>query len=75
MMAIAKKAGRLTTPRTGQGLSANIPGSGSFTVTWEALTMIVAFGGLLHCCQGAGGCRGQGLTSREQSRRNPFDAC
>lgn len=71
-MAIAKKAGQLTTPRTGQGLSASIPGSGSFTVTWEALTMIVAFGGLLHCYQGAGGCRGQGLYFSRTEPKKPL---
>ncbi|OIH85338.1 peptidase [Arthrobacter sp. UCD-GKA] len=51
----------MSTPRTGQVLSASVPGHGNFVVTWEALTMIVAFGGLLHCYQGTGGCRGQGL--------------
>ena len=38
-----------------------IPGHGRFTVTAEALRMIDALGGSLHCYQGAGGCRVQGL--------------
>lgn len=38
-----------------------IPGHGRFTVTAEALRMIGALGGSLHCYQGAGGCRLQGL--------------
>jgi hypothetical protein len=40
---------------------ARIPGQGSFTVTAEAAAMIGVFGGTLHCYQGAGGCRRQGL--------------
>jgi hypothetical protein len=43
------------------GLQARIPGHGSFTVTAEAAFMIRAFGGALHCYQGPGGCRKQGL--------------
>lgn len=38
-----------------------VPGHARFTVTAEALEMITAFGGILHCYQGAGGCRFQGL--------------
>ncbi|CAM3310763.1 hypothetical protein PSET11_02487 [Arthrobacter ulcerisalmonis] len=38
-----------------------VPGHGRFTVTAEALEMIAAFGGSLHCYQGTGGCRVQGL--------------
>ncbi|UKA62124.1 peptidase [Arthrobacter sp. FW306-04-A] len=38
-----------------------IPGHGSFTVTAEAAMMIKVFGGTLHCYQGSGGCRKQGL--------------
>ncbi|MDQ0754512.1 peptidase [Arthrobacter sp. B3I4] len=43
------------------GLLADIPGHGSFTVTAEAAAMIGVFGGALHCYQGPGGCRRQGL--------------
>lgn len=39
----------------------SIPGHGSFTVTAEAAAMIEVFGGVLHCYQGSGGCRKQGL--------------
>lgn len=44
-----------------QILLANIPGHGSFTMTGNAMDMIKVFGGLLHCYQGNGGCRKQGL--------------
>lgn len=43
------------------GITARIPGHGSFTVTAEAAMMIEDFGGSLHCYQGPGGCRKQGL--------------
>lgn len=43
------------------GFKATIPGHGSFTVTAEAAMMIDDFGGSLHCYQGSGGCRKQGL--------------
>jgi hypothetical protein len=43
------------------GVTARIPGHGSFTVTAEAAMMIEDFGGSLHCYQGSGGCRKQGL--------------
>ena len=42
-------------------LLARIPGHGSFAVTRNAAAMIGVFGGLLHCYQGNGGCRKQGL--------------
>ena len=42
-------------------LLVGIPGHGSFTVTADAAAMIEVFGGLLHCYQGGGGCRKQGL--------------
>lgn len=45
----------------GRDVRARIPGQGSFTVTAEAAAMIGVFGGTLHCYQGAGGCRRQGL--------------
>lgn len=45
----------------GQGLLASIPGYGSFSMTGDAVDMIKVFGGLLHCYQGNGGCRKQGL--------------
>ncbi|TQJ33646.1 peptidase [Arthrobacter sp. SLBN-122] len=52
------------------GIEAQIPGQGSFTVTGEAARMIEVFGGLLHCYQGAGGCRKQGLYfSRTEPRK------
>lgn len=41
--------------------TATVPGHARFTVTAEALEMIAAFGGDLHCYQGTGGCRAQGL--------------
>ncbi|MFQ4149806.1 peptidase [Arthrobacter sp. LAPM80] len=47
--------------RDGQNLLAGIPGHGTFTVTAEAVHMIDVFGGVLHCYQGNGGCRKQGL--------------
>jgi hypothetical protein len=43
------------------GITARIPGHGSFTVTAEAAMMIEDFGGSLHCYQGPGGCRKLGL--------------
>jgi hypothetical protein len=45
----------------GRDVLARIPGYGSFAVTSEAAAMIRIFGGLLHCYQGHGGCRKQGL--------------
>ncbi|MGN7147454.1 peptidase [Arthrobacter sp. SAFR-179] len=51
-------------------IEARVPGQGSFTVTGEAARMIEVFGGLLHCYQGAGGCRKQGLYfSRTEPRK------
>lgn len=44
-----------------KGITARIPGHGSFTVTAEAALMIEDFGGSLYCYQGKGGCRKQGL--------------
>lgn len=43
------------------GVVARIPGFGTFEVTAEAALMIEDFGGSLHCYQGSGGCRKQGL--------------
>lgn len=37
------------------------PGHGHFHATADALDMIAVFGGSLHCYQGQGGCRVQGL--------------
>ncbi|MHA7179870.1 peptidase [Arthrobacter sp. MDB2-24] len=45
----------------GEDMLARIPGHGSFFVTSEAAAMVSIFGGLLHCYQGNGGCRKQGL--------------
>lgn len=51
-------------------MQASIPGHGSFIVTAEAATMIAVFGGRLHCYQGSGGCRKQGLYfSRTEPRK------
>jgi hypothetical protein len=44
-----------------QEMLARIPGHGSFVVTSDAAAMARIFGGLLHCYQGNGGCRKQGL--------------
>jgi Fe-S cluster assembly iron-binding protein IscA len=49
-----------------------IPGHGSFTLTGEAVTMIEVFGGLLHCYQGNGGCRKQGLYFSRTEPKKPL---
>ncbi len=59
-------------PAAGRGMSASIPGHGSFTVTGEALAMIDVFGGLLHCYQGDGGCRKQGLYFSRTEPKKPL---
>ncbi|MHA7270154.1 peptidase [Arthrobacter sp. HLT1-20] len=56
-----EKAWLMTDSTAIQSLLASIPGHGSFTVTGDAVGMIEVFGGLLHCYQGTGGCRKQGL--------------
>ncbi|MCV9996209.1 peptidase [Paeniglutamicibacter sp. ZC-3] len=56
----------------GRSLSASIPGHGSFTVTGDALAMIEVFGGLLHCYQGPGGCRKQGLYFSRTEPKKPI---
>ncbi len=53
-------------------LSASIPGHGSFTVTEDAVDMIEVFGGLLHCYQGGGGCRKQGLYFSRTEPKKPL---
>jgi Fe-S cluster assembly iron-binding protein IscA len=50
----------MSAPEDG-GAVAVIPGHARFTVTPAALEMIGVFGGSLHCFQGTGGCRSQGL--------------
>jgi hypothetical protein len=42
-------------------LRAEIPGGGHFLLTADAVEMISAFGGTLHCYDGPGGCRRRGL--------------
>ena len=42
-------------------LRAEIPGGGHFLLTADAVEMISAFGGTLHCYDGPGGCRKSGL--------------
>jgi hypothetical protein len=42
-------------------LRAEIPGGGHFLLTADAVEMISAFGGTLHCYDGPGGCRKRGL--------------
>lgn len=55
---------------TWQPLRARIPGRGQFVVTADAVEMISAFGGTLHCYDGSGGCRKKGLYfSRAQSKK------
>ncbi len=55
-----------------QILVANIPGHGSFTMTGNAVEMIEVFGGLLHCYQGNGGCRKQGLYFSRTEPKKPI---
>ncbi|POH72494.1 peptidase [Arthrobacter glacialis] len=55
-----------------QGLSASIPGHGSFSITGNAVDMIEVFGGLLHCYQGSGGCRKQGLYFSRTEPKKPL---
>jgi Fe-S cluster assembly iron-binding protein IscA len=51
-----------------------VPGYGRFQATAEALEMITVFGGSLHCYQGPGGCRVQGLYfSRKRPKK--YIAC
>ncbi|MFJ6416089.1 peptidase [Paeniglutamicibacter sp. NPDC091659] len=54
------------------GASVSIPGHGSFMVAGEALAMIDVFGGLLHCYQGDGGCRRQGLYFSRTEPKKPL---
>ncbi|WP_427006966.1 hypothetical protein [Pseudarthrobacter sp. H2] len=56
---------------TTDGIPARIPGHGSFAVTGAA-AMIEVFGGLLHCYQGKGGCRRQGLYFSRTEPRKPL---
>lgn len=56
----------------GQGMLARIPRHGSFALTGEAVAMIGIFGGLLHCYQGAGGCRKQGLYFSRTEPKKPL---
>jgi hypothetical protein len=56
------------------GETVTVPGHARFSVTAEALEMITAFGGTLHCFQGTGGCRSQGLYF-SRTRPKKFLAC
>ena len=51
----------MKTSLTSAGTAVTVPGNGRFQATAEALEMIAVFGGSLHCYQGPGGCRVQGL--------------
>ncbi|THJ64706.1 peptidase [Arthrobacter echini] len=51
-----------------------VPGHGHFHATNEALEMIAVFGGSLHCYQGPGGCRSQGLYF-SRTRPKKYTAC
>ncbi|SDI89206.1 hypothetical protein SAMN04488693_1318 [Arthrobacter subterraneus] len=48
-------------PRPFPAAQATLPRGYTFEVTADALEMIGVFGGTLHCYQGPGGCRSQGL--------------
>jgi hypothetical protein len=56
----------------GQDMLARIPGHGSFAVTRNAAAMIEVFGGVLHCYQGNGGCRKQGLYFSRTEPKKPL---
>lgn len=58
--------------KTAAALLIKIPGHGSFTVTADAAAMIDVFGGLLHCYQGNGGCRRQGLYFSRTEPKKPL---
>lgn len=55
-----KGASTKTGPVDGQ-TAVTVPGHGRFQATTEALETIAVFGGSLHCYQGPGGCRSQGI--------------
>jgi hypothetical protein len=57
-----------------KGTAVTVPGQARFTITAEALKMITVFGGFLHCFQGTGGCRSQGLYF-SRTRPKKFLAC
>lgn len=54
-------------------LLARIPGHGRFVVTADAAEMIGAFGGVLHCYEGPGGCRKRGLYFSRTSAKKALD--
>lgn len=56
----------------GESLRVSIPGHGSFTVSADAVAMIKVFGGRLHCYQGSGGCRKQGLYFSRTEPKKPI---
>ena len=49
-----------------------VPGHGRFFLTGAAAEMIGVFGGTLHCYQGSGGCRKQGLYFSRTLPRKPL---
>lgn len=51
---------------------ARIPGHGHFFLTAPAVEMVAVFGGTLHCYQGDGGCRKQGLYFSRTPPRKPL---
>lgn len=61
-----------TIPRA--GATAELPTGVRFTVTADALEMIGAFGGTLHCHEGPGGCRATGLYFSRTLPRKPVHA-
>lgn len=56
----------------GPRVTATLPGSIRFTVTADALEMIHAFGGTLHCYEGPGGCWSTGLYFSRTLPRKPI---
>lgn len=61
------------TAREQPGLTmAGIPGHGHFFLTVTAVEMVAVFGGTLHCYQGDGGCRKQGLYFSRTPPRKPL---
>jgi hypothetical protein len=64
---------QMKTATTGQGMLARVPGHGSFFVSGTAVEMIEVFGGLLHCYQGNGGCRKQGLYFSRTEPKKPLE--
>jgi Fe-S cluster assembly iron-binding protein IscA len=64
----------MNTGPTSARTTVTVPGNGRFQATAEALEMIAVFGGSLHCYQGPGGCRVQGLYF-SRTRPKKYIAC